>query len=310
MLTTRSKSFLESVFVAVLLAAAAGAQEPAPVPAPAPAAAAPAAPPVRINFRPVARETIEARVRKVARKDRERQAALKALLEEAGCTGEKLTEQKVGKSPPNVICTLPGSGPQAIIVGAHFDTVAQSSGALDNWTGAAMLANLYESLSAEPRRHTFIFVGFTDEEDGLVGSRHYAKKMPKEDVARTSAMVNLDTLGLSEARYWKTRSDETLEKYLLRVAVAMRIHIGAMNVEQVGSTDSESFRAKEIRVITIHSVTPENFGWLHGPQDRIENLNLDHYYNSYRLTAAYLAYIDQMLDIGANAPSGPAPAVP
>ena len=52
------------------------------------------------------------------------------------------------------------------------------------------------SLKDRTRKHTFIFVGFTAEEHGLVGSAYYVAHMGQADVERTRAMVNLDTLAL------------------------------------------------------------------------------------------------------------------
>ncbi len=68
---------------------------------------------------------------------------------------------------------LPGRSDRVIIVGAHFDRVADGDGVVDNWSGASLLPSLYEAVKLEPRRHTYIFVGFTDGEEGEVGSHFY-----------------------------------------------------------------------------------------------------------------------------------------
>ena len=81
-----------------------------------------------------------------------------------------------------------------IIVGAHFDKVPEGDGVVDNWSGASLLPSLFQSLKDEPHNHTFVFIGFTDEEKGLLGSSFYAGHMSKEEVAATDAMVNMDTL--------------------------------------------------------------------------------------------------------------------
>src|SRR5690348_2696128 len=50
--------------------------------------------------------------------DIHRELALKNAFVEAGCTGPNLTEQTVPhRKQPNLICTLPGSGPGMIVVG-------------------------------------------------------------------------------------------------------------------------------------------------------------------------------------------------
>jgi len=72
-------------------------------------------------------------------------------------------------------------------------------------------------------------------------------------------------------------------------------------VEQVGSTDSEQFSARKIPSITIHSLTQEtwNAHILHTSKDKISAVRLDDYYQTYRLLAAYVAFLDQAVGIPA-----------
>src|ERR1700722_2198392 len=98
-----------------------------------------------------------------------REQELHELFEEAGCNGDRLTEQPVKHShDPNVICVLPGQTDSQIIVGGHFDFVDKGQGVVDNWSGCSLLPSLYQSIKTSPRRHAFVFIGFTDEEKGMV----------------------------------------------------------------------------------------------------------------------------------------------
>ncbi len=148
-------------------------------------------------FTTAPRDAIEARLRRFAGDDKKREVSLKELFEESGCSGPQLEERPVkGAKLPNVICTLYGSSSQTIIVGAHFDHVPQGQGVVDNWSGASLLPSLFQSVKSEARRHTYIFIGFTAEERGEIGSRFYAKHMTNDEVAKTAAMVNMDTHGV------------------------------------------------------------------------------------------------------------------
>jgi len=242
------------------------------------------------------RQTIETRLKQYAGNDRQRESTLLGLFREAGCDGANLTESPVkGSKLPNVVCVLPGSGPATIIVGAHYDHVDYGNGVVDNWSGASLLPSIYESLKTHPRRHTFVFVGFCDEEKGEVGSHFYASHMTKEEVAATDAMVNMDTLGLAPTEVWASHADPALFNVLARVAVAVELPLSAVNVEQVGSTDSEQFSGRKIPSITIHSLTQKawNDQILHTKKDTIDQIRLDDYYDSYRLIAAFAAYLDE-----------------
>src|ERR1700682_2496581 len=117
------------------------------------------------RYKPVAREIVEARLGRYTGNNKQREATLKKMFAEAGCDDQHLSEQPVkGSKQPNVICLLPGSSDRVIIVGAHFDRVSQGDGVVDNWSGASLLPSLYEAVKTESRKHTYIFVGFTDEE--------------------------------------------------------------------------------------------------------------------------------------------------
>ena len=183
-------------------------------------------------------------------------------------------------------------------MGAHFDHVETGQGVVDNWSGASLLPSLFESLQAEPHRHTFVFIGFTDEEKGLVGSEQYVKQLTPWERSKIRAMVNLDSLGLSSTKVWLSRADKGLAQALNNVAHSMKLPLAAVNVDQVGLSDSESFSKRDIPSLTIHSVTQETYPILHSSQDTLAAIHMDDYYATYRLVAAYLSYLDQKLAAG------------
>lgn len=251
----------------------------------------------KVKFAPVAIEVIEARLGEYAKKNEEREATLKRLFSEAGCGGDYLSEQRVKESKlPNVVCKLPGSSDRIIIVGAHYDHVADGDGVVDNWSGASLLPSLYEAIKDVPHEHTFLFIGFTDEEKGEIGSRFYAQQMTKEQVAATDAMVCMDTLGLAPTEVWTSHSDKLLVHALAYMAGLMKAPIAGEDVDKVGSTDSVQFSERKIRTITLHSLTQKSFdaGILHTSKDKLSEIRMGDYYQTYRLMAAYLAYLDQL----------------
>ena len=97
-----------------------------------------------------------------------------------------------------------------------------------------MLPSLYEGLRSTQRQRTYIFIAFTGEERGELGSATYVREMTKEQLAQSKAMVNLDTLGLGPTKVWLSRSDKRLTSLLNGLANAMKLPLGAVNVEKVG----------------------------------------------------------------------------
>jgi hypothetical protein len=253
-------------------------------------------PPAQIEFRTLKPDEIQARLKTFSQKNDEREATLKRLFVVSGCKPNRLNEQWVKKNlPPNVICILPGETERIILVGAHTDHVEVGDGVVDNWSGASLLPSLLYSLSGKLRHHTFVFVGFTAEEEGMLGSEFYAAQLTKQQRSIMDGMVNLDTLGLGPTKVWASHADRPMLEALARIAAGMQLPIGVGNVERLGTTDSESFARLGIPRITIHTVTPQTWPILHSEKDTLKAIRMDDYYASYRLVAGYLVWLDSSL---------------
>lgn len=253
-----------------------------------------ATPVAHLHFGTVNSQLLEQRLKSYKGSDSEREATLKDLFRSAGCRDRELTEQAVkGSKQPNVICVLPGSADAVIVVGAHFDHVDAGDGVIDNWSGASMLPSLYQALKAQPRKHTFIFVAFTAEEKGLVGSRFYVSSLTPDQVKKIDAMVNMDTLGLGPTEVWASRSDQKLVRALNGMARALELPLTGQNVDGVGESDEESFIQRRVPTITIHSLTPATLPVLHSSGDNYSAIHFNDYYSSYRLLCGYLALLDR-----------------
>jgi aminopeptidase YwaD len=80
------------------------------------------------------------------------------------------------------------------VLGAHFDTVEGSPGADDNASAVAGLLEVARLLQSVQLKTNLLFVGFTLEEYGFIGSSHYAKKARKND-DNITGMISLEMLG-------------------------------------------------------------------------------------------------------------------
>lgn len=243
------------------------------------------------------RKLVEKRLKSFSDDNQVREDRIYKWLSESGCSKPNLSEQtpKFGL-PPNVICVVPGETSDVIVVGAHTDKVMRAGeGVVDNWTGASLLPSLVFSLTSEKRHHTFIFVGFTAEEKGMIGSAYYVDHLKPEQRAKIAAMVNIDSLGMSPTKVWESHSDKLLLDALATVATATKLPVSTANVDKVGTTDSESFARYQIPRITLHSVTSETISILHSPNDTLSAIRMDDFIDSYHLIAEYLTYLDGVL---------------
>ncbi len=126
----------------------------------------------------------------------------------------KMTVSVERKSIPvkNVVGVLEGAGPLAnetVVIGAHYDhlgyggrgslaarTRAIHHGADDNASGTSTVIELARHFGSIANRQgrRLVFIAFSGEELGLLGSKHYVEH-PLFPLENTVAMVNLDMVG-------------------------------------------------------------------------------------------------------------------
>ena len=97
----------------------------------------------------------------------------------------------------NLILKLPATTPtakEAIVVGAHYDSVPGSPGADDNASGVAVLLELARLCSSVKLPRPLWFIAFDLEEYGLVGSTAYAELLASEKQS-IRLMLSLEMLG-------------------------------------------------------------------------------------------------------------------
>lgn len=260
------------------------------------AVGAPQGPEGASSVRLVPLPVVAERLRSAPRPNPMREATLRKMFEAAGCPAARLSEQPVDPGqPPNLICELPGKESSLIIVGGHLDKVRPGNGIVDDWSGSSMLPSLYQSLSAAPRKHTFLFIGFTEEEKGLVGSKFYVRHVSQSFIHSIRAMVNLECLGLNPPEVWEDHAAPVLLKDLESVASTMGINAPGIDLERIGRDDAMSFRRRKAPTITIHSLSQDTLRVLHSSRDNLSAEHMNDYYESYRLVAKYLAYLDATL---------------
>ncbi len=249
-----------------------------------------------VEIQAVPRGIIEQRLRRFSRSNWTRETEVRKIFEGAGCGADRLSEQRVtGDDPPNVACLLPGATVSTIIVGAHSDLRGGGQGVVDDWSGAALLPSLFQTLRGSTRKHTFIFVGFAGEEHHMIGSGFYVKHLSAEEAGNIRAMVNLDCIGAGSTAVWTHHADPKLLTTLYDVA--LEAHSPIRNVDLVLMyDDAMQFRKRRIPTLSIHSLTRQTMHVLHSRRDNLSALNLDHYYASYRLIVAYLACLDSALE--------------
>src|SRR5674476_138631 len=176
-----------------------------------------------------------------------------------------------------------------VIVGAHFDhlgmggpgsssriqdTVAIHSGADDNASGVALMIELAEKLSADRKKHerSILFVAFSGEEMGLLGSKYFVENMGISPSA-VNLMVNLDMVG-------RMKESNGVQVGGVGTAAGLRDTVISFNDttllslsftdEGYGPSDHSSFYGKNIPVLFITTGGHLDY---HTPFDTFDKLN-------------------------------------
>ncbi|MCK9618807.1 MAG: M20/M25/M40 family metallo-hydrolase, partial [Lentimicrobiaceae bacterium] len=173
----------------------------------------------------------------------------------------------------NIVGMVPGRDPKLaeefIIVGAHYDhlgfggagsgsrmpdTVAVHHGADDNASGVAAVIELAQKFSHEKNnKRPIIFVAFTAEEFGLIGSKAFVKE-PPYSLKKADAMFNFDMVGrLDSAKDLTIGGVGTaLESNALVDSLVHGFNL-KISKEGYGPSDHASFYGENIPVIYFTS---------------------------------------------------------
>lgn len=203
-------------------------------------------------------------------------------------TGET-SLKRIRTEVKNVIGVLEGEGPLAdetIVVGAHYDHVGMGgdgslapgvievhNGADDNGSGTVALIEIARQLAArkEPLPRRVVFIAFTAEEKGLIGSAKYVEK-PLFPLEKTVAMFNMDMVGrLREDKLtvFGVGTAPTFKDVVTRLGEADGFKL-SLKPEGFGPSDQSSFYAKKIPVLHFFTNTHSDY---HRPGDDWEKIN-------------------------------------
>lgn len=222
----------------------------------------------------------------------DREKAVVDLFMEAGAKREEIALQDAGRGRHNIIVVKKGRTDKVIVVGAHHDKVEEGAGTIDNWSGTTMMINLYQEVREIDTEHTYVFIAFSREEEGLIGSQFYLDSLPRSQREKIKAMVNLDTLGVDGTFSVKNLSDRVLLDATRRVAAAEGLPVS--EISYYGDSDSSTFRRARILAMTLAGATPEViFDIIHSENDTMAYFSLPHYRNAYLLSLALLKSLDR-----------------
>jgi hypothetical protein len=238
----------------------------------------------------------------------------------------------------NVMGILSGTDPvlrnEAIVIGAHYDHLGRGGqgsldvnstrihyGADDNASGTAAILELARQFAkARNHKRTIIFIAFSGEEEGLIGSKYYVEH-PVFPLENTAAMINLDMVGrlkdgklqiggIGTASEWR---DLVNAENMPPAAVSGGVRNAGssafatrsalfdlqLNEDGFGPSDHSSFYGKKVPVLFFFTGTHSDY---HKPSDTAEKIN-------YEGENAIVYYVGKIIDAVDRNPQRPAYAV-
>ncbi len=190
----------------------------------------------------------------------------------------------------NIVGVIPGSNPayagQAVLVTAHYDHLGHGwpdaraedkgkiyYGADDNASGVAVmieLANTFADAGAPER--TIVFIAFTGEEAGLLGSRYYAEHPTPAALEGIIGVVNMDTVGRLGAQDISVFGADTASEWqhVFR-GIGFSAGIGSRMIGgPFASSDHQAFIDKGVPGVQISSGANLDY---HRPTDTLEKID-------------------------------------
>lgn len=220
----------------------------------------------------------------------------------------------------NVVGYLDNGAARTIVIGAHYDHLGRGyqagslasqgkgvihNGADDNASGTAGMMELARYLAGNGvrERHNFLFIAFSGEELGLLGSKYYVEN-PTVPLNTVSFMINLDMIGRLDTQRGLTiggwGTSPTWGKVVPGVAKQNNMRY-AVDSSGVGASDHTSFYLKGIPVLFFFTGVHSDY---HKPTDDTEKINIDGTASIVRLIANLIAKVEEEATEPAFTPAG------
>jgi aminopeptidase YwaD len=176
------------------------------------------------------------------------QATLNANTAERTVTGRNIIAHRAGVTQPE------------LLLGAHYDSVADSPGANDNASGTAVLLDVARQIAQTPLGERVWFVAFDGEEEGLHGSRAFVQQAQPQFLTGLEGMLNFDMVGVNSNLRATGSAALTEQIQLANSSDDAEIATGAAG----GDSDHASFAAANVPVLFFTRGMEPNY---HSPAD-------------------------------------------
>jgi aminopeptidase N len=212
-----------------------------------------------------------------------------------------------GASASTAFASAPPA-PRTVVIGAHVDHLGRDNtltgdqiynGADDNASGVAALLAIAQTLTALPpggRDRSVLFIAFSGEEPGLLGSKYYIEHpvVPASDVL---AMINLDTIGRLRSNQLFVFGSGTAGEFpalLEGLNQAFGFDL-VLQSSGAGASDQTSFFAQSVPVLHFFTGPHEDYHRVTDTADKLDYAGLAAVTDYVTELMRYLRYRDRPL---------------
>ncbi|HEX8844330.1 MAG TPA: M28 family peptidase [Pyrinomonadaceae bacterium] len=229
-----------------------------------------------------------------------------------GMTVRTAVEQSKGLETENVLAFIEGSDPQlkdeTIVISSHYDHLGVNqtlkgdrifNGAADDGSGVVASLELAQAFMRAKRdgfgpRRSILFINFSGEEKGTLGSAHYAYREPLVPLEKTVAEINMDGVGGIDPKHpTKSRNyiyivgDGKLSAELIdinkRLKEATNINLELTDGPPGFNSDQFNFQTQLVPFIYYSTGFTEHY---HQPGDEPHTIDYEHLSRVARLVFA------------------------
>ena len=205
---------------------------------------------------------------------REQGEEILRLLEDEPELQARVKIESVLLDSQNVIAELDNQADECgvVVMGAHYDSVADTEAAGDNGTGVASLLIMAEALAnahyddEQPLSYAVRLVFFGVEEIGLYGSRHYVDSLSEEERDNVIAMLNFDAMGKGNA---SVVGSANLVGKAVQYAESNGIDLSSSDQPSGFGSDHAPFLAVDIPALFFFG---DDFSIINSPDDVLEEV--------------------------------------
>ncbi len=206
-----------------------------------------------------------------------------------------------GKQGTNVIGYYNNTAPFTVIIGAHYDHLGLGgkgsgsrstksgevhNGADDNASGVSALLLLARHAETLPKEYNYLFIAFSGEEEGLIGSKYFAAN-PTINLDKVAYMINMDMVGRMRDNKLLVNGTGTSPTWnnIISDNNPQKLHL-VKSASGIGPSDHTSFYLKNIPVLHLFTGQHKDY---HKPSDDVALIN----WEGIEKTIGFVQYIIQ-----------------